>query len=96
MMRGFGGYGSGVGHMVPWMGWVGPILMLVFWALVITALVFFIRYIVKQSRMQRDCRHHHDGPGRGGQDAALEVLKLRYAKGEIGKDEFEEKRKDLS
>lgn len=92
-MRGFSGYGYGAGPMASWMGWIGPILMIVFWALVVTAIVLFIRYIVKQSRMQREYRPHH---GPEGQDAALEVLKMRYAKGEIGKEEFEEKRKDLS
>jgi putative membrane protein len=33
--------------------------------------------------------------GSGGSASALEVLKTRYARGEIGKEEYEEKKKDL-
>lgn len=91
MWRGFGGYGSGMGRAMPWTGWIGPVLMLIFWALVITALVLFIRYMVRQARMHRDGHH---GPER--ENAAIETLRMRYAKGEIGKEEFEERRKDLS
>jgi putative membrane protein len=58
--------------------------MLLFWAAVITGLVFLIRYLVRVGR------------GRGGEDSALEILKRRYARGEIDKKEFEARRRDLS
>ena len=32
----------------------------------------------------------------GGHDSALEILRQRYARGEINKEEFEGKKKDLS
>jgi putative membrane protein len=81
------GWGSGgYGHYGGWgspLGWIGPIMMALFWIAIIVAIVFAIRYFVRQAR-------------RSGQDnSALEILKTRYAKGEISKEEYEEKRRAI-
>jgi len=66
-------------------GWFMPIAMILFWGLVIWGIVVLIRGVAM--------------PGNSGSsrelDSALEVLKRRYARGEISKEEFEEKKKDL-
>jgi putative membrane protein len=62
-------------------------VMLTFWVLVIVALVAAIRWLIHQSR----------DPGREPRrDSALEILRERYARGEIGKEEFDGKKRDLS
>ncbi len=54
----------------------------VFWGLVIAGLVIGLRWLLKVERGARP-------------DAALDVLRQRYARGEISKQEFEEKKRDL-
>ncbi len=60
------------------------ILWLIFWILVIIGLVLLIKYLWE------------GGAAKRGQESALEILQKRYARGEISKEEFEEKKKDLS
>ena len=59
------------------------ILGLIFWILVIIGLVLLIKYLWEGSR------------GKRGEESALEILKKKYVRGEISKEEFEEKKKDL-
>ena len=59
------------------------ILWLIFWILIIIGLVLLIKYLWEGGGARRE------------QDSALEILKKKYARGEIGKEEFEEKKKDL-
>ncbi|HWC01226.1 MAG TPA: SHOCT domain-containing protein [Methylomirabilota bacterium] len=72
-----------------WGMWgIGMLLvMLAFWVLVIVALFAGIRWLIHQSR----------APGREPRrDAAMEILRERYARGEIGKEEFDAKKRDLT
>ncbi|MGE5254126.1 MAG: SHOCT domain-containing protein [Planctomycetaceae bacterium] len=85
---GYGGWGMGPGMMGYWgMGWFGMIFMLAFWVLVIAGLVFLVRWLFHASRGDR-------GVSSTG-TRALEILKERYAKGEITKEEFDRTRQDL-
>jgi putative membrane protein len=71
-------------HPVWWWGWgLGMMLMmLLFWVLVIVGIVAGIRWLLGQTKSARP-------------DSALEILRQRYARGEINKEEFEAKKKDL-
>lgn len=63
------------------LGWFFP---LIFWVLIIWLITYLIR-------------SHRDGKGSdigNGQDA-MEILKKRYAKGEITKEQFDQMKKDL-
>ena len=77
--------------MMSWgyhMGFLSTVLSFLFWIAVIVAILFFIRWLVVSTR-------HHTDQKAAPTDSALEILKIRYAKGEIGKEEFEEKKRDL-
>ncbi|MBI2358907.1 MAG: SHOCT domain-containing protein [Deltaproteobacteria bacterium] len=59
------------------------LLMLLFWGAVIVGIVVGIRWLVSQGKVSQS-------------DTALDILRQRYARGEINKDEFEAKKRDLS
>jgi putative membrane protein len=74
-------------HPIWWMwgAWgIGMMLiMLLFWSTVIMGLVVGIRWVLRQGREQQRS------------DSALETLRQRYARGEMNKEEFEAKKRDL-
>ena len=83
----YGGWGMmGPGMMAGfgWM-WLMPVLGIVFLGLIIWAIVASVR-----------SSNGSKGSDSSKADSALEVLKNRYARGEISKEEYEEKRKDLA
>ena len=62
--------------------------MIIIWIAVIVGIVFLVKWLVEQGRT---------GVGTSEkEESALDVLKKRYAKGEIDKEEFEQKKKDLT
>ena len=77
------------GHGMGWDGWWSGGAMfglghLLWWALVLLAIVALVRWLTKGARR---------GPG---EDRALEILRERYARGEIDKNEFEARKRDLA
>jgi putative membrane protein len=74
-----------------WYGWIlGPLMMLVFIAVGVAVIVLVVRAL-----------GGFDGRGSASsamptQARAIDILKERFARGEIDKEEFEEKRKTLS
>ena len=88
--RGFGimgpGMMGGLGYGgIAW-SWIMGIIMIVFWALIIAGIAILIRHAVSGHRFDTVI---------GRQDSALDILKRRYAQGEISKEEFEQKKKDI-
>lgn len=78
--EGFWGY-----HMMPYgYGSVGWLFMIIFLILLIGVIVYAIL-------------HHSSAYKSGAQGhSAMDILRERYARGEINKEEFEQKKKDLS
>jgi len=77
------GYGWGTGNMMGWFG--GGLMMLIFWIFFIALIVWIVREV--------GSRHSHTTHA---SSAALDILKERYARGEITKEEFESKKKDIA
>ena len=63
-------------------GLVMMLMMLVFWGLVIAGLVVGVRWLTGQGHLAR-------------RDEAFEILRQRYARGEIDKQEFDARKRDL-
>jgi putative membrane protein len=85
------GYGYGPGMMGGY-GWgggwgFGMIGMLLWWLLIILGIVLLAKWLFSGAP---------GGGGRHPENRALEILRERYARGEIDKKEFEERKRDLT
>ena len=74
-----GGMGFGMG------GWI---LMVLLWVLLIVGIVVLVKWLISSSGS--DSRQSEARRGR-----ALEILRERYARGEIDHEEFDERRRRL-
>ncbi len=75
--------GSNFGFMGMGGGFMGGIFMILVWVLVIVGIVYFVKYVASAQNSHKEDK------------TPLDILKERYAKGEIDKKDFEERKKDL-
>lgn len=61
------------------------IFMLLFWGLVVIGIVAIVRWYLAHDHRQKSPE----------QETPLEILKKRYARGEIAREEYEQMKKDL-
>ncbi len=80
---------SGNNMMGGWFGF-GWIFMFLWWVLIIAVIVTLIKWLLGQTKSS------DEKYALSADRSALDFLKERYAKGEIDKKEFEEKKKGLS
>jgi putative membrane protein len=65
-------------------GWWGMGHMLLWWVLIILGIIVLVRWLARSS------------PGQAHPpETALDILKKRYARGEIDREEFDLKKRDL-
>lgn len=85
MMGGYGGYGgmmSGYGFNP-----LGAIMMFVFWTLIIGGVVLLVVWLARNAGRTT--------LGASSGESPLDILKARYAKGEITKEQFDAIKRDL-
>jgi len=84
---------SGCGNWFDW-GWggwiIGGLVMLLFWGGVIALAFFAIRAVSRSGRQEEG-----KAPLSRDEESALEILHKRYARGEIGREEYLEMKRDL-
>lgn len=84
---GYGWQGRGWGMMG---GFGGGLWMVIFMVLIPILVIWGVVALVRGDSWHGGC--HSSEPT----DSALEILKRRYARGEIGKEEYEEKKRNLA
>ena len=70
-------------------GWGMGFGMGLWWIVGIILIVIIVWVVIKMISQANHSRHHQ------GNKSALDILKERYARGEIDKEEFEERKRNL-
>ena len=83
-LGGYGGWGMGPGMMMG--GWSTGWLMIFFWVLVLIGLILLIKWLLQITQGEKDGFRRHN---------AGDIIKERYARGEISKAELDRMLKDL-
>jgi putative membrane protein len=85
----------GYGYMgySPWSG-IGAFFFILFWALVVFLFIKLLIFLF--SGMREGAHRMSDKHEQENNKSAIDILKERYARGEIKKDEFEQIKKDLT
>jgi putative membrane protein len=76
------------------LGGLSPVLMLVFWVAIIALAIWLLSNLFPQTTDTSPipfATQHNDSP-----ESPLDILKRRYARGEISKAEYEQMRRDLT
>ena len=71
-----------LGEGIGWWPWIGGVWMFLFLAVIIGLIVWGITRLIGQDTIKT-------------KNSALDLVKERYARGEISKEEFEQIKKDL-
>lgn len=79
MMRNWMGWDGMYGYGMGW-GWFGPILMIIFWGLVILGIVYLVKALAGRGASPKE-------------ETTLDILKKRYAKGEIDAESLRERKR---
>jgi putative membrane protein len=93
-----GNYGYGHGGWMPYGMMAGGgmgLVMILFWVIVVVALVSLISGIWNNQGPQRRVDDATCAPATGEPDA-LEILKRRYARGDIDQNEYERMKRELA
>ena len=68
------------------MGWGGGFFMIIFWVAIIVGFALLVKWLVAASGK---------GAAPSAKESPMEILKRRYAAGEIRREEFDEKKREL-
>ena len=82
-MMGHSAFGFGYGG-----GFLMPFMMIAFWALLIIGAIYILRLMISSNSVNPVNGESVISP--------LDVLKLRYAKGELTKEDYEGMKRDIS